>query len=491
MFRKSLDRSVTRERNGSRRVRVALIACAALAGALVTSGPVEARTPVQPPPEVPPNLPADFYGKLDSVVPAWNGVRVTGWAYVPGQRGADVHVYLDGVGVGLTSSREFRPDVFQAYPELGNYKGYEVTVPAAMGTHEVCAYVIRTNADDNPLLGCQEVTVAGDPVGVLDRLVPAPGGIQVVGWAMEPGSSAKVDVHVYVDDVGVGADQANKPRPDVEEKYPASGDDHGFDLVVPAAKGDHQVCAYGINTEEGGNSLLGCRSITLDGQSFGNLDQIQSFIQGSRGPGGETFSVKVKGWLIKPDHSGVNSVIVQLGGEKVQVLTDRSRPDVAAVYGSYGDLVGFEAEFRAMQGSHDVCVYDDAPGGVLIGCEVIEINSEPRGVLDDVTAVDGAEGSGIRVAGWALQPDRGEPIEVEVDIRNVAKLIVSASKERPDIGLAFPDYGPFHGFDVVIPVMTDRSYSACVTAINAYTGVRNHLGCDSVSLGNPPPLLVE
>lgn len=274
MFRMSSDRLVTRLHKSSRRVRLALIAWAALAGVLVTSGPVVALSPLQPPPEIPRDFPADFYGKLDSVVPAWNGVRVTGWAYLPGQWGADVHVYLDGVGVGWTSSGEFRPDVFQAYPELGNYKGFEVTVPAAMGTHEVCAYVIRKNADDNPLLGCQEVTVAGDPVGVLDRLVPAPGGIQVVGWAMEPASSAEVDVHVYVDDVGVGADQANKPRPDVKRKYPLSGGDHGFDLVVPAGKGDHQVCAYGINIGEGGNSLLGCRSITLDGQSFGKLDQV-------------------------------------------------------------------------------------------------------------------------------------------------------------------------------------------------------------------------
>jgi hypothetical protein len=88
------------------------------------------------------------------------------------------------------------------------------------------------------------------------------GTVTVAGWAIDPDTSESVPVHVYVGDAGT-AITADAIRPDVDAAFPGYGAAHGFGATITAAPGATQVCAYGINTGAGGNSLLGCRAVTV------------------------------------------------------------------------------------------------------------------------------------------------------------------------------------------------------------------------------------
>ncbi|MDG4816526.1 hypothetical protein O7628_13570 [Micromonospora sp. WMMD956] len=58
---------------------------------------------------------------------------------------------------------------------------------------------------------------------------------------------------------------ASTTRTDVAANYPAYGGGHGFDLLVPAARGDHTVCVTAINAGAGADTALPCRTVTQGG----------------------------------------------------------------------------------------------------------------------------------------------------------------------------------------------------------------------------------
>ena len=73
-------------------------------------------------------------------------------------------------------------------------------------------------------------------------------------------------MHLYVDGAFASALNANAERPDVGAVYPTYGPAHRFDLTLPAARGQHRVCAYGINVGAGStNTELGCITVNQGG----------------------------------------------------------------------------------------------------------------------------------------------------------------------------------------------------------------------------------
>jgi GH25 family lysozyme M1 (1,4-beta-N-acetylmuramidase) len=210
------------------------------------------------------NVPAgDPFGVVDSVGVGRGYVDVAGWSIDPDTTAPnDVHVYVDGVGVATTASLS-RPDVGAAFG-FGSNHGFSVRVNASGGSHSVCAYGINVaGTGSNRLLGCRTVVVPdGSPFGSLDVVAPIYGVVHVAGWAIDPDTSAPIDVHVYVNGVGMPV-RADGSRPDVGAAFPGSGASHGFDVFVPRnLTGPSTVCVYGINAAGGGtNSLLGCRTV--------------------------------------------------------------------------------------------------------------------------------------------------------------------------------------------------------------------------------------
>ena len=105
----------------------------------------------------------------------------------------------------------------------------------------------------------------GDPSGYLDQVGGGAGELHIQGWAADPDRRSPISVNIHVDDVFVRSVVADLPRPDVAEKFPIFGESHGFDVTVPATKGERRVCIHAINVGQGANRFLGCKSHKVPG----------------------------------------------------------------------------------------------------------------------------------------------------------------------------------------------------------------------------------
>lgn len=94
----------------------------------------------------------------------------------------------------------------------------------------------------------------------------------------------------------------------------------------------------------------------------------------------------------------------------------------------------------------------------------------PLGVLDVVDLTP----AGVRVAGWALDPDSVVPVRVHVYVDGVLVAVPVASTARPDVATAYPGYGDERGFDLLLPVAGGR-HTVCVYALDAGPGPGNVL----------------
>ena len=225
-------------------------------------------------------------------------------------------------------------------------------------------------------------TTQRQPIGVLDAATsPSPNVISVSGWALDPDTTASINVHVYVDGKITAGLTAAGSRPDVGRVY-RRGDNHGFSGTVYATNGTHQVCVYAIDSAGGSNPNIGCKTVTVINHApIGVLDAAASPSLGV---------ISVSGWAFDPDTTESINVHVYVDGTAVVALTANiSRPDVGGAFG-VGDNHGFSGAFTAANGTHQVCAYAiDSPGGnnPRIGCaSVTVINHAPIGSLDSATS---------------------------------------------------------------------------------------------------------
>lgn len=96
----------------------------------------------------------------------------------------------------------------------------------------------------------------------------------------------------------------------------------------------------------------------------------------------------------------------------------------------------------------------------------------PWGYLDTATRVSG----GLRVTGWAIDPNVSGSIEVHVYVDGTPYFIGAARANRPDVGAAHPQYGADHGFDAVV----GAGSQVCAYGINVGRGTNMMLSCLTV-----------
>jgi hypothetical protein len=281
------------------------------------------------------------FGYVDSLTTTPAGFTVGGWAIDPDTRDpVAVHIYVDGRGAAAVTASASRPDVGRAHG-MGDAHGFSVTLPAASGAHQVCAFAINTPSGPNTPLGCTTAVVQNaTPIGNLEAASASPSGISVSGWASDADTADPIAVHVYVDGRGVGAVSAGIDRPDVGR--------HGYAATVAAADGPHQVCTYAINTPAGPNRLLGCATVTVrNAAPIGNVERVAATASG----------IAVAGWTSDPDTTAPIGVHVYVDGVAAAVWTsDAPRPDVGRH--------GFSGTIAAARGAHQVCVYAiNSPAG--------------------------------------------------------------------------------------------------------------------------------
>jgi hypothetical protein len=414
-------------------------------------------------------------GTFDAVIARTGAtVDVKGWTVDPDTTGPiEVHVFVDGVLRTALSAKTFRPDIGEALPTWGPYHGFDGVVPVSSpGVHEVCVHAINVGSfAPNTFLGCRPVNTTGYAMGNLEKAVVSEGQGRLVGWMLDPDTTAPADLHVYVNGGWGGAATADVSRPDVGASYPGRGAQHGFDVTVPLAPGANQVCIYAINVgPPAPNPEISCTTLELKVQPFGDA----RFSGGADG-------ASVAGWAIDPETSSPIDVHVYVDGNWGTALTANiERPDVAAAIPGAGPRHGYQAQLPMAPGSHEVCVFainvkqgTVSPG---LGCATVSVGRPPTGNFEAATV----KGAVVSLDGWALDPDTTAPIDVHVYADDKFAAVVPAGGSRPDVAAAFPASGPGHGFRGAI-VLAPGRHKVCAYAINVVGGTGNpSLGCRDV-----------
>ena len=103
-------------------------------------------------------VPGAPVGSLDAVGVVGGAVHAQGWA-IDRSSGAPatVHIYVDGLGVAITSAAGSRVDVATAYTGYGAGHGFDVVLPITPTGHTVCAYAIGAAPAGNAGLGCTRI----------------------------------------------------------------------------------------------------------------------------------------------------------------------------------------------------------------------------------------------------------------------------------------------------------------------------------------------
>ncbi len=188
----------------------------------------------------------------------------------------------------------------------------------------------------------------GNPVGTLTSVTRTPAGLAVTGTATDPDDPGPATVEVEVEGLPVGQVTANGPG-------------GGFSGTVPPLPGDH-VCVWALNTGDGADTLLGCRSVTVRVDPVGQVDQVTVTSNGLR----------VQGWALDPDTAGPVTVRVSVDGTpRTTGVADKPRPELATRFPGYGDLHGFDITVPGPRRHTTVCGFAvgvGPGGGTNLGC---------------------------------------------------------------------------------------------------------------------------
>jgi hypothetical protein len=197
--------------------------------------------------------------------------------------------------------------------------------------------------------------------------------------------------------------------------------------------------------------------------------------------------VHVSGWALDTRTSQPNPTVNLTvdGNAAGSVATTVARPDVNAAFpNSVAGTHGFATVLHLAAGTHTVCAFGVGSGTptAALGCKSVRVTDDAIGSFDRVSRGPG----GVRVQGWALDPDTAtsSPVAVYVDGNGT---YVTANGTRNDIGTAFPGYGPNHGFDAVVPTAAG-THNVCAYAINATgtAGDNTLLGCKTITFTGDP-----
>jgi SpoIID/LytB domain protein len=310
------------------------------------------------------------FGNVETVKDIGTGVQVSGWAIDPDTANPiAVHMYVDGSFVGATTASNERDDVAMHFPGYGADHGFSTVVAATQGTHTICVYAINSGIGTyNPALRCTSLTLNRNPRGTVTLSGYRAGTATVTGWALDPDSIGPIGVHVYVDGKWAGATSATLDgATSAAALYPGYGTLHGYSFSLSLKPGSHQVCTYAINTGQGTtNPLLGCLTVSSNGNPIGRLEAVTRTI------GGWTAS----GWAIDPDVTSPIYVDIYIDGKlTTRTVARGNRPDVATVYAGWGGTNGFSVPLSLTHGPHQVCAFaiNSGPGTTnpSLGCSSI------------------------------------------------------------------------------------------------------------------------
>jgi hypothetical protein len=116
-----------------------------------------------------------------------------------------------------------------------------------------------------------------------------------------------------------------------------------------------------------------------------------------------------------------------------------------------------------------------------LGCAGVSVTSNPFGNLDWATTSPG----GFDIGGWAIDPDTGSAIDVEVIVDGTKVATISAATSRPDVNAVFPAYPGNHGYAASVPA-GPGSHVVCTRGVNAGPGTSTILACRNATVTGLP-----
>ncbi len=389
---------------------------------------------------------------LDSMAPAFGGVRVTGWTIDPATTAsAYIWVNVDGVGGPYLANKPLA--WFNALkPGFGPNHGFDVVVPASAGSHSVCVYQVTTAG--SPPLGCKVITV---PVGAgsFDSATAVPGGITITGWTVNYSTASPASVTATINGKATSY-IANTPLAWFNDGFPGAGNNHGFNVTIRQPKGTYQVCLNDIT------GSLGCKSVTVSVMDAGSFDSV----------GGVVGGVRLKGWSVDLNTVNPSYIWVNVDGRGGPYIANASTPWIEGLFPSAGTNHGFDLTIPAAPGPHTVCVF--GTNSRPLGCKTATSLGRSVGAFDAATGVVG----GIKVSGWSADLMTKDPSYIWVNVDGAGGPAI-ANGSLPWFEGLYPGAGTNHGFNVTMPA-SPGVHTVCVF------GTENKaLGCKTVTVPVP------
>lgn len=439
-------------------------------------------------------------GWLDTATVSGTTIVAKGWALdidLP-LGAASVQLRVDGVVVGSGYAVENRPGLAAAVlPEAGDNHGYTLRANVGVGTHTVCVIGLDSaGAPPSTLLyggaggvnNCAVVTVSAPPDGWIDSVNVLGSKVTVSGWALDPNTSAPVEVRLLVDGSIAATVTADSTRPGLAAAIGSTaGDDHGFALSAQVSMGSHTICVVAVNDAPGPDGSIryagpgaanNCARVNYPGPQspMGWIDSVTTV--------GDT--VTASGWTIDPDTAA--AVPVQLVVDGVVVATgsaNLSRSGLgAATLPAAGDDHGYLFTTKVSTGQHTICVIavDDAVGpstrlsyvgaGASNNCALVNYTGprSPIGWMDAAVL----NGTNLTTSGWTIDPDTAGSVMVQMSVDGAIVATALAATPRPGLGRAYPGYGDDHGYSMST-TLTWGTHTVCMIAVDHAGGTSTRL----------------
>jgi hypothetical protein len=186
---------------------------------------------------------------------------------------------------------------------------------------------------------------------------------------------------------------------------------------------------------------------------------------------------RLTGWALDPETSDPIAVhLYRDGGFLAAFTAFGERPDIGRVYHWLGSRHGYVVDIPVPLGTHLICAYGISVGtgtNELVGCG--GTSGRPFGSFDRLQRRD----ENLRVRGWAIDPDVVRPIAVHVYVDGHWVREKRARKSRPDVGDAFPAWGPNHGYDITFPA-SPAAHQVCIYGISRGPDPNTLLHCRTI-----------
>ena len=207
-------------------------------------------------------------GGIEDAEQGLGGIHLAGWAIDPSVTSAiDVQITMDGALVRTVKADQPDPAPVAEDPSAGPNHGFDTTLPAGSGAHDVCLEAMNVNAagaasGTGTNLGCYAIHVRVSPVGALSPIARPVGSrrIKVVGWAADPQTDQPVSVAITIDKVLVATVKADRKSRRLRMPMPGFGLRHKFRETYRVNARAHTVCVTALDIGRGKDKSIGCQT---------------------------------------------------------------------------------------------------------------------------------------------------------------------------------------------------------------------------------------